>query len=145
MTWTYSGDPSASSLDEVRFLIGDTDSTDPLISNEEIAYALAQEANALLAAARICRAISATYARKADKSVGDLHISFKQSYDNYLALASELESRGNMSSAMPYAGGISVSDKNSVDADTDRVRPSIRKGMHDNPSDSDDRDINQGG
>jgi hypothetical protein len=33
MTWSYSGDPSSSSTDAVRFLVGDTDTNDQLISN----------------------------------------------------------------------------------------------------------------
>ncbi len=41
MSWTYSGNPTASALDEVRFLITDTDQTKPYtLSNEEINYAL---------------------------------------------------------------------------------------------------------
>lgn len=38
MTWTYSGNPGASTLDEVRFLIQDTNTDDQLLSNEEIEY-----------------------------------------------------------------------------------------------------------
>lgn len=40
MTWTYSGNPGASLLDEVRFLIQDTDTDDQFLSNEEIEYLL---------------------------------------------------------------------------------------------------------
>lgn len=36
--WTYSGDPTASDKDEVRFLVQDTDSSRPLLSDAEIAY-----------------------------------------------------------------------------------------------------------
>jgi len=45
MTWTYSGNPANSSSDAVRFLIGDTDTTDQLISNEEIAYLVTVHGN----------------------------------------------------------------------------------------------------
>lgn len=38
MTWTYSGNPGASELDEVRFLIQDTNEDDQLLSNEELLY-----------------------------------------------------------------------------------------------------------
>lgn len=38
MTWTYSGNPGASTLDEVRFLIQDTNTDDQLLSDEEIEY-----------------------------------------------------------------------------------------------------------
>jgi hypothetical protein len=40
MTWTYSGDPGDSELDEVRFLIQDTDTDDQLLSDEELTYLL---------------------------------------------------------------------------------------------------------
>lgn len=38
MSWTYSGDPTASLLDECRFLIGDTDTNAPIMQDEEIQY-----------------------------------------------------------------------------------------------------------
>ena len=38
MSWTYSGNPSTSKLDECRFLIGDTDIQQPIMQNEEIEY-----------------------------------------------------------------------------------------------------------
>lgn len=38
MSFSYSGDPSSSELDEARFLLGDTDSTDPIMQDEEIQY-----------------------------------------------------------------------------------------------------------
>lgn len=77
MTWSYSGDPSASSVDQVRFLMGDTDSTNPQLSNEEITYLLNAWNNVpYLAAAEGCMAIAGKYQSKADfsRSVGDLSI-----------------------------------------------------------------------
>lgn len=38
MSWTYSGDPATSPLDEARFLIGDTDKNAPIMQDEEIKY-----------------------------------------------------------------------------------------------------------
>jgi hypothetical protein len=122
--------------------VGDTDVDAPLILDEEIAYALGQEANARAAAARVARAIAAKFARKADKSVGDLKISFDQQYKHYIALAEELTRDAAIYGAIPYAGGISESDKQSVEDDTDRVNPSFKRRLHDNPGvaseDSDD-------
>src|SRR5438128_529157 len=45
-TFSYSGDPSYSVGDEVRFLMQDTDRTDPQVSDEEIAYMVTQHGNA---------------------------------------------------------------------------------------------------
>lgn len=38
MAFTYSGDPSKSSLDAARFLIGDTDAASIIMQDEEIVY-----------------------------------------------------------------------------------------------------------
>lgn len=135
MTWSYSGNPSASDNDEIRFLTGDVDTTDQLVSDEEIAYAIAQEANNVKAAVRVCYAIAMKFARKADKAVGDLKINYSQQYKQYLDMADTLDSKiAAVEGAIAYAGGISVSDKDTVDADTDRVNPSFSRGMHDNPN-----------
>lgn len=78
MTWSYSGDPANSANDKVRFLCGDTDTTNQQVSNEEIAFLLSEwNSNAYLSAAFACDAISGKYSAKADlsRSVGDLSIS----------------------------------------------------------------------
>lgn len=38
MTWTYSGDPSKSVLDQYRFTIGDTTANDIILQDEEINF-----------------------------------------------------------------------------------------------------------
>lgn len=38
MSWSYSGDPQTSKLDECRFLIGDTNEASPIMQDEEIDY-----------------------------------------------------------------------------------------------------------
>jgi len=38
MAWTYSGDPSSSQRDELRFLVQDTDQGFPLLQDEELDY-----------------------------------------------------------------------------------------------------------
>src|SRR5574343_147039 len=96
MTWTYSGDPSSSTLDEVRFLIGDTDTNDQLLSDEEITYLIGVNADQgtgyhnYLAASSACNAIAAKYAKMSDKTVGSLSIRYSQKHSQYLALAQDL-------------------------------------------------------
>lgn len=77
MTWTYSGNPANSSRDAVRFLVADTDSNDPLITDEEIAYLLDLYTEAPSAAVGAARAIAAKFSREADqaRTVGDLTLS----------------------------------------------------------------------
>jgi hypothetical protein len=97
MAWTYSGNPASSSLDEVRFLCGDTDSTNQQISNEEISYLLSEwNSDAYTSAAFACEAIAGKYSSKSDysRSVGDLSIStqFGASAKTFLDRASRLRS-----------------------------------------------------
>jgi hypothetical protein len=77
MGWNYSGDPSASPGDEVRFLIGDTDTNDQLLSDEEIEYLLLKATTPRQAAYDGCIDIAGKFARMAtSKSVGDLSITY---------------------------------------------------------------------
>lgn len=45
MSFSYSGDPSESKLDECRFLLGDTNETAPILQDEEIGYLMSQANN----------------------------------------------------------------------------------------------------
>lgn len=80
MTFTYSGNPGASALDEVRFLIQDTDTNEQLLSNEEITYLLsAYDNDAFGAAIAAITSLIAQAARvqEESKSVGDLSLSIR--------------------------------------------------------------------
>jgi hypothetical protein len=78
--WSYSGDPEARPLDWVRFAIGDTDATKPVLSDAEITSLLTSEGSKWWAAVLGCEMGAATFTSRAiaSKSVGDLSIS----YDN---------------------------------------------------------------
>ena len=42
MSWTYSGNPANSKLDEMRFVIGDTNESSPIMQDEEIEYLITE-------------------------------------------------------------------------------------------------------
>ena len=113
MTWTYSGDPSNSTVDEVRFLIGDTDTSDQLLSDEEITYLISVHVDQgasysnYLAASASCKAIAASLAKKIDKTVGSLSLSLSQKFDHYNQLAEQLAttSVGLRKFGIPVLGG----------------------------------------
>lgn len=131
MTWTYIS-PASGNRDKVRTYIGDTDSTDPLLSDEQITYALS-EAGTVRAASALCAEwIAALFSRKADKSVGDLSISYSQRASQYTQLAAGLRSRAART-VLPYFGGISETAKDTREADTDRVEPAFTVDMLDDP------------
>jgi len=131
MTWTYSGNPSLTTRDAVRFLVGDTDNVNQLVTDEEIAYALAQEGSAYIAAALIARGLAGKFSKYVDQSVGDLSISYSQRVTQYNDLAKRLEAQGSSSLGIPFAGGISQADKTTREEDTDRVPTAAKVGVHD--------------
>lgn len=91
MTFTYTGDPSVSDRDKVRFLIGDTDSTDPLVNDEEIEWALGEAGSIYQAAHDLCTVIASKFARMAtSKSVGDLSLSYQDRAETYHRLAERM-------------------------------------------------------
>lgn len=130
-TWTYSGNPAASSLDAVRAVIGDTDTSDQLLSDEEILWALSSQGNVFSAGSLCCHMIIGS-GRLNDKRVGDLIIWKSQRASQLKQLAAEL-TRQVAIGAIPYAGGISIADKRSVSGNTDRPYPFGEIGIHDNP------------
>lgn len=129
MAWTYSGDPSSSDKDKVRFLIGDTDSSDPQLQDEEILWMLSENETIYVAASHCVYGLISKYSRLAQsKSVGDLSISYANRVENYKAVASRLAYLAEVhgSGAPAYCGGISISDKETDETDTDRVQPAFR-------------------
>jgi hypothetical protein len=94
VAWTYDADLDERK-DEVRFLVGDTDTTIPLVQDEEIEYVLTQYVPAdgkpaWLAAAHVCDAIAGKFARKMQQTLGPLSASNQQQWEHYVALAAHL-------------------------------------------------------
>jgi len=133
MTWTFAstGDFSTS-RDQVRIFVGDVDSTDPLLTDEEITYAVAQGGTVRGAAALAADWIAALFSRRADKSVGDLSLSASQKSKQYAELAARLR-REQVTLSLPYFGGISIAAKDTREADADRVLPAFTMTMLDDP------------
>jgi hypothetical protein len=130
---TYSGDPAASDRDRVRFEVGDTNCTAPILSDAEIDALLTQESGALLAASEAARKIAAKYAIRVDCSIGSTRKAWSQQFRHYTELAKALRAKGARGSVLPYVGGLSEEEKRSDALDTDLVQPAFEVGMHDNP------------
>lgn len=133
MSWSYSFNPGSTPKDQVRFLIGDTDSTDPLLQDEEIVWVLSKYNNSPInAAIRCCESVVGKFSRLANETVGQVRIEFKQKAEGYMKLLTMLKTRLATEDATPYAGGISISDKITVNQNTDRVKPDFKKHMMEN-------------
>ncbi len=116
---------AAKDRDYVRFRLGDTDECSAILDDNEIAYALDQQPNRLLAAAECCRAVLAHLARISGMQVD--RVIYADSAKYYENLEKTLRQEAARSSVAPYAGGISVSDKESRESNTDRVKPSFTR------------------
>jgi hypothetical protein len=135
MSWSYSGNPSSTPLDEVRFLTSDTDQTKPwTLQDEEIQYAITLYSGASpqigdnLLAAAVCAetALGKLRGIPGRKKVGDLERDYSATFKFYQDLATTLRNRANLKGVRIYAGGISRSEKQANDSDTDRVLPAAR-------------------
>lgn len=143
MTWTYGGDPSSNARDAIRFLVGDTDTNDQLINDEEIAWVNNQVTGSDTAttglydaAYRVCLTIASKFSRLADQSVGDLKVSMSQKAKAYRLQAEEIKSladkEGNVPT--PYAGGITTADKATDEDDSGLVHGWFSTGQFVNDS-----------
>lgn len=134
MTWTYSQNPATDTKDAIRFLVGDTVSTDQQASDEEILWAISAHSNLYQAAALVAESIAGRYARNATKKeVGDLKLWFDKRSGQYSSLAKSLRRRALLS-ADPSLPARTISSKDSAVADTDRTRPAFTRGQWDNPN-----------
>jgi hypothetical protein len=132
MTWSFSeASLSTSEKDQVRLLIGDTDTNDQLISDEAIAFYLSSRGNSVnLAAADACDSIAAKFARQVDTKNGALSVSASQRSAAYRQLGADLRSQ-NAELCGAFFGGQSIDGKIDLETDTDAIQPRFARGMND--------------
>ena len=142
MAWSYDetdlGTTTASGrLNSVRLLLGDTDTNDQQVQNEEITFGLAQTNNNVYFAAAWCaRVVAAKYSRQVNTSLdGALSADYTDLAKKYTGLAESLEYQGKKAGGGfgVKAGGIEISVIDSVREDTNRVPPSFRRDRFKNP------------
>lgn len=131
--WSYSGDPTSSPKDEVRFLVGDTNTADQQLQDGEISYTISLVYGAqppasgnYLPAAYCADAIASKYGRQADKAVGDLHISYSQRMKSFLQLGQKLRTRATLAGVPVYAGGQSIAEKLADYLDSDMPQAALK-------------------
>jgi hypothetical protein len=142
MTWTYSAAALDTTLstgrtNAVRLLVGDTESSDQQVQDEEVTFALSQATdNIYLAASFVCRLISAKYSRlvttSADRGVSTNYSDLITHY-NTLALQLDMLAKKVSGKALGViVGGVIQSGMTTVEADTDRVYPEFVINQFDN-------------
>lgn len=135
MTWSYSGDPSTTDKDAVRFTIGDTDTNDQQIQDEEIDYLLVTFLTVVSASIAAAEALCAKFSRLVDEVTGDLSRKCSKKAEAYKALAKQLKDRADdltFNNPIAFAGGVSCADIENREQDTDRFPDIFQIGDFDN-------------
>jgi orotate phosphoribosyltransferase-like protein len=142
MAWSY--DPTdldtttaSGRLNTVRLLVGDTETLDQQVQNEEITFGLSENGNNVYyAGAWVARAISSKYSRKVTTQLnGALSADYSDLAKQYKAVADDLEYQGKTSGAVigVLAGGITKSGIEAVRSNTNRIEGSFRRDRFKNP------------
>ena len=136
MTWTYATAPgtgtAAGRRDAIRLRVGDTDTNDQQLQDEEIAFFLLQSSNDItFAALRAAEALAGRFARQVAVSQGPASFGAQDRYQHYRDLAAAIEEEIRREGAEFFAGGRSKADKRALDDDTDLVQPAFAIGQDD--------------
>ena len=135
MTFTYVG-PATSDRDKVRFLIQDTDSNSPHMTDEEINWLITEWADVYDAAANAADILAGSYAHKADysKSVGDLSLNetFSTQSQRFSALATSLR-LNRMRRFVPSWVANADALKSTADRNVSTYNTDAHLGQMDNP------------
>ena len=143
MSWSYNetdlSETSASGrLNAVRFLIGDTDTNDQQVQDEEINFGLSQSNdNIYYAGAVVAEGLAAKFARKVNTEInGALKADYGELYQKFKALSTSLRARGQQTSVGTTAlraGGISLSAIDTARKLSDRPASAFSKDQFANP------------
>lgn len=136
MTWTYSSTSIGTDLAKIRLTLGDTNSNDPLLTDEEIAYYQTLDTDLRLVAARCCDAIVGKLARNIDRSNLGMSAQRSQVVQHYLDLADRLRKEARNSAASPTTApeDAGAPDQSYADDLQSSDRPNLfYRGMNDNP------------
>ena len=119
MSFSYSGDPSLSKLDECRFLLSDTDENNPILQDKEINFIISESGgNDNLLKYSLYRQAATVFSRSIKRSLGPQSEDPTARLNFFMTQAKEYKNKLS-------AKGISI-PKYSY--------PKVfRKGMHNNP------------
>jgi hypothetical protein len=142
MTYTYNETnlvtttPSGR-LNVVRLLVGDNDSTQPQMQDEEVTFALSENNNNVYFSAAFCaRLLASKYARMVNTQLdGALEAEYSDRIKQYTILAVQLAELGKRQGGKTVglaAGGISKAAMLAANQLTDRVKPEFNVGQFDN-------------
>lgn len=141
-------------IEQIRALVADpkTDSGEPLFPDSHYEVLLSLDDNIYRIAADAARTIAFYYADKVTVKAGDVSVQNQQKAERYQALAKDYDQRAREGAGYtggtyltaygePAFTGVSLSEIESVQSDTDRYPSSFYLGVNDNNTDFVDEDV----
>ena len=138
MTWTYdvtllSDSTAVGRRYLIRLAVGDTDTSDQILQDEELDWFLDDADDVVYTATiKALRALIAKYSRQADLWIGHTRVQASQrarQYRELLALYEETSSANFV--VQMLVGGQSIDEKEDLASDEDAVQPGFSVGMDD--------------
>lgn len=128
-------------IPQLRTLVDDPSGMSQIFDDPHYQVIIEIESNVYRAAATACKTLSAHYAAKVAVAAGPVRIESQQKADQYLELANSYDQRaregggsGADEAAMsPALAGVSYSEIDSNNDDTDRYAGAFSRGLDDNP------------
>lgn len=96
MSWSYSGDPTSSDADAVRFFVQDTNADDQLLTDEEIHFLITHWLaydSMIFVAAMAAETIASKFAREITVSADGVSVGTNDLQQKYLSLAKQLRAQ----------------------------------------------------
>lgn len=144
--FSYSGDPSTSQKDQVRFLIGDTEVDDMILTDAEIEWCITNRGstNLYLAASDAADLAGHKYSRIINRQTGTLSLSMSTSSNPFQQRSKALRQLASERRVGPVLASDSLASN--IASHGGRRPPLFWVGMHDNqPSDHDHEPDQYGG
>ena len=133
MTFTYNetASPSFTDLARLRKSVGDTESEDPLLTDEEMNDIILQFPSIAQASVKACEDIIAELSRRVARSVAGVNASGNTKFDHYKELLPELKSRARIGNVAAHAGHTSKSRVRTARQDTNLTVTTFEVGQDD--------------
>lgn len=137
----------------MRFLIGDTDTSDQLLQDAEAQYAITKYASlnsaattgptkfdgVAPAAVDLCVVLASRFARLVDTTVGDIRAYYSQRAEAFRTQAKQLKEDLLGAFAAPWAGSYDKTWQQSIPTNSSLVQSQFAIGMTDNPGTTNER------
>jgi hypothetical protein len=132
MTWTYDPTDLSTDIAKVRLYIGDTNTNDQGLTDEEIQSFIDLGLSVDAATLRAAQALYGKWVRDVDRSNLGMSVSRSQKLQHLKDLIDGYLSPRVKRRASPFVGGVSQDSKDALEDDSDFIQPSIRRGQFEN-------------